>query len=88
MVFATAVRMSTGGRHEHITHIKWLNCDDGKAGEMTTQKTVEWIRQGGSLWVAGANGKVEVRVVDANPPYLRTVANNTYTDNLLQLPRF
>ena len=49
---------------------------------------VAWLEKGNKLWVAGEAGPVEVRVVKGNPPYLQTVADNIYTDNLLALPRF
>jgi hypothetical protein len=55
---------------------------------MTTSQAVDWLNRGNKLYVAGETGAVEVKVVNANPPYLRTVADNSYTDNLLALPRF
>ncbi len=57
---------------------------------MTKALVVEWLEEDAqhTLWVAGETGPIEVRVVQAMPPYLRTVADNTYTDNLLALPRF
>jgi hypothetical protein len=55
---------------------------------MTTTQAVDWLNRGNKLYVAGETGAVEVRVVTATPPYLRTVADNSYTDNLLALPRF
>lgn len=55
---------------------------------MSTAQTVDWLRNGNRLYVAGENGAAEVRVVEAKPPYIRTVADNSYTDNLLYLPRY
>jgi formate-dependent nitrite reductase cytochrome c552 subunit len=86
-VYVTAVGMSGGDRHQHISRIKWLDSANSTSNTMTKAQGVEWVNDGSELWVAGTDGKVEVRVVDADPPYLRTVANDTYTDNLLQLPR-
>jgi hypothetical protein len=40
------------------------------------------------MLVAGDSGPAEVRVVNANPSYLRTVEDDNYTNNLLWLPRY
>lgn len=38
------------------------------------------------VWVAGATASAWVEVVNATPPYLRTEADGTTSDNLLSLP--
>lgn len=55
---------------------------------MTTARVVNWLNEGNELWLADKETPAEVRVVKANPPYVRTVAKGQYTDNLLSLPRF
>ena len=88
MVFVTAIHLAGGTGHEHIADIRWLSCSDSKSSTMTTARTVQWLRDGNNLWVADQDTPAEVRVVDANPPHLRTVANGQYTDKLLNLPRY
>jgi hypothetical protein len=55
---------------------------------MTRQQAVEFLRAGRQLVVADANGPVAVQVVEASPPYIRTVADGRAADNLLALPRY
>lgn len=89
MIYITAITPGTARRHEHIEGIRWLNCDDSMSDTMTMAEAVGWVRQGrGRFWVASDTGQVGVRVVDANPPYLRTVADKKDTDNLLDLPSY
>ncbi len=87
-VYGTAISPQTARQHEHIAAIRWLDSANSKSNTMPTATAVEWLRKANKLYVAGESGPVEVRVVDANPPYLRTVADNSYTDNLLALPRY
>jgi hypothetical protein len=67
--------------------MNWRNPSTGETGQTSRQGMVEWIEGGGDARVQ-ATPDVQVVVVDARPKYVRTVANNTYTDNLLNLPRF
>jgi hypothetical protein len=87
-VYVTAVTPDSCRRHEDIMGIRWLDSSTSTSNTMSKPQAVDWVRKGNRLYVAGETGAVEVRVVDADPPYLRTVANNTYTDNLLSLPRY
>lgn len=87
-VYVTAISPQTAGQHEHIAAIRWLDSSKSTSNTMPTATAVDWLRKGNKLYVAGDSGPVDVRVVDANPPYLRTVADNSYTDNLLALPRY
>lgn len=48
---------------------------------------VEFIDNGNSVFVSG-NPDAKVGVVKGTPPYLRTYADGTWTNNLLSLPRF
>lgn len=88
MVFVTAIRLAGGTGHEHIAGVRWLSCSDSKSSAMTAAQAVEWLNEGNHLWVADADTPAEVRVVNATPPHLRTVANGQYTDNLLRLPKY
>lgn len=91
MVYVTHIRLSaSGSRHEHITNVKWRNPNTGETGESTRAAMVDWIKnQGGDARVRDAAGHdVRVGVVNVNPPYIRTYADDVWTDNLLALPRF
>lgn len=89
MVYITAVHMSPGGRlHEHIEEVAWTNPADGKTGKSTRHAMVVWINGGGVARLKDAKGDVQVGVVNATPPYIRTHADGRWTDNLLALPRY
>jgi hypothetical protein len=87
-VYTTAISPMNAGSHQAIASIRWLDSDNSTSNVMSKAQAVAWLREGHRMWVAAEDGPVEVRVVDGNPPYLRTVRDNTYTDNLLALPRF
>jgi hypothetical protein len=89
MVYITHIRMSTtGNQHEHITDVKWRN-PSGNTGQNTRQEMVDWINQGNTARVKDSYGNdIDVMVVNANPPYIRTYADGVPTDNLLALPLF
>ncbi len=89
MIYITNIRLSSNdARHEHIIALKWRNPADGKMDETTREALVKWLREGGDARVKDSRGEVAVAVVEAAPPYVRTVADGRYTDNLLALPRF
>ena len=89
MHYITAIRTTTpGSRIEHITDVMWLNDGQGKSGTTTRAGAVKFIRDGNRMQVAGPDSPVEVEVVDASPPYIRTQGNGTSTDNLLSLPQY
>ncbi len=88
MVYITHIRLGGGASHEHITDVMWKNPADGKTGASTRSVMVEWIDKGNVARVKDSRGEVDVLVVRASPPYLRTYADGRWTDNLLALPRF
>lgn len=89
MVYITAVHMVGGEAHEHIASVRWRNATDNTTGESTREQMVTWIRDNhGDARVTDDRNEVRVGVVDATPPYIRTYADNTWTNNLLALPRF
>ncbi len=89
MVCITAIRMSHQGHlHEHITDVRWQNTADNQTGTCSRAQMVEWLRAGNHAYVTDGRRTVEVGVVDANPPFLRTHADGVWTDNLLALPRY
>ena len=89
MIYITHIHLVGGTQHEHIASVKWRNPGDGKTGESTREAMVIWIRdEKGDARVTDGVNQVQVGVVNAAPPYIRTHADGKWTDNLLALPRF
>jgi len=91
MIYITAVHMEPSGRHHgHIASMKWEMQSSPETGESTVEEMVEWIgaKEGFAHVRDGAGNDVEVRVVHAEPPYLRTYADGIPSDDLLALPRY
>ncbi|MFI5729258.1 DUF3892 domain-containing protein [Kribbella sp. NPDC051587] len=91
MIYITAVHMepSWGSSHEHIAEVRWQNPQSRATGVSSKAAMVGWIaNKSGDARVRDLYGDVQVGVVEANPPYLRTYSDNRYTDNLLSLPRY
>jgi len=85
----TAVHLSGGDKHEHISNVKWTNQQNSETGASTREAMVDWIEnQKGQAVVTDGRNTVNVGVVDASPKYLRTYADGIWTDNLLALPRY
>lgn len=86
----TAIRLSGGSTHQHITHLWWTNPSDGKSGDNTRAQIVTWIeKEDGKAYVEDRSGhRADVRVVTPQygEKYLRTYADGVPTDNLLNLP--
>ena len=87
----TAVRLSGGATHQHITDLWWSNPTDNTADASTRAQIVKFLDQdGGSAYVADASGhRAPVGVVKptTGENYVRTYADGVWTDNLLALPR-
>lgn len=87
----TAIRLSGGTEHEHITHLWWTNPDNNKSGDNSRAQIVSWIENdGGQAYVqdtAGNRAYVGVVTPAHGEKYLRTHADGKATDNLLALPR-
>ncbi|MFY1828492.1 DUF3892 domain-containing protein [Myxococcus fulvus] len=86
MRYITQIRLEGGSLHEHITRLRWV--EETLAGECSRAELVQWVQRGGDARVRNSPRDVQVEVVEAAPPYLRTKANGISTDNLLALPRF
>ncbi len=87
-VYVTAITPASAQQHPHIAGVRWLDSDKSISKTMSTAEAIDSLLKQNKLNVAGDNGAVEVRVVNATPPYVRTVADGSYTDNLLYLPRY
>lgn len=90
MVLITHIRLSSGGhRHEHITDVKWTNPATKEVSQSTVAVMVDFIKnKKGTAKVTDGQRTIDVGVVEAQPPYIRTYADRVWTDNLLALPKF
>ncbi len=84
-----AIRLSGGSRHEHITHIKWVQ--DGQIAQSvsTRGEMVTYVEKGGKAYVKDAKGNVAylaVRQTTSGTKYVQTYADGIWSDNLLALP--
>lgn len=86
MLYIIAIHFEGGREHEHISSVKWQK--NGESGISTKATMVDWINKGGKAYVADGIRTVDVLVVNANPPYLRTYADGRWSNNLLALPQF
>lgn len=87
-VYVTAISPQTVQDHTRITRIRWLDASVSTSNLMSVEQTIDYLRSGNTLVVAGADRYALVQVVEADTPYIRTVADGAWTDNLLSLPRF
>jgi hypothetical protein len=88
-VYIVARHMEGGVGHEHIAEVEWENRATGTTGRSKRATMVEFIRdKDGDARVANASSFVPVGVVDGDPPYIRTYADDILTDNLLDLPEY
>lgn len=89
-LYISAISPSVVSSESGIEKIRWISSKDSNSNVLTVAGAIKWLREGEgrAFVVAGADGPVAVQVVNANPPYLRTVPNDTTADNLLSLPRF
>ncbi|WP_326837809.1 DUF3892 domain-containing protein [Amycolatopsis rhabdoformis] len=86
----TAIRLSGGQGHEHISHLWWTNPGDGSTGNNTRAGIVDWIEnKNGKAYTEDAHGNradVAVRKPAHGSKYLQTHADGVWTNNLLALP--
>lgn len=86
----TAIRMSGGTSHEHVTDLWWVNPSTGADGTSSRAAVVTWIEDdNGKAYVEEGGHRIDVGVVSptSGPKYLRTYADGYWTNNLLSLPR-
>lgn len=76
--------------HQRITHLKWVDIDEGTTDFSTKARIVEWINAGGTAYVGTASTRAKVKVVHpvGATPYLRAYAEEGWTNDLLDLPAF
>lgn len=92
MIQITAIKQQGGQGHEHISEVQWRNTSTGQTGQSTRQAIADWLSESRANQAVVANGAQWVYVAvcrpTGQPPYIRTHADQEWTDNLLALPRF
>lgn len=81
------------GNHENpyvaIKSMNWLNEDDQKSGTATREEIYDFVNKGGEAYVkdaAGNKAKLVTRTTDKGTKYVKTIADDVQSDNLLKLP--
>jgi len=90
MIYVTAIRPSTASTYKGITHYRWLNSADGKAGTTEKLDMVAFLDKPTSkAQVAGEDGPATLGVYeDGGVRYVRTHADGSWNNNLNSLPTF
>lgn len=89
MSYITHVRMASQSPQSHLdaTGVQWIGPSSKAVNESSLGQVVDWINSGGDAWVREGFANLRVVVVLDTPHHIRTVANDTFTDHLLLLPR-
>jgi hypothetical protein len=91
VIWITAVQFDRSGhdKHEDIRTLQWRDAAQHQ-GRYAVAALVEVIRTGTLVYVSDdAFARTAlVRVVDAEPPYVRSWARGKWENDLLALPRF
>lgn len=86
----TCIKKSNGD-HENeyvaISHLGWTDYANNKSGISTRLQVYEFIKKGGQAYVLKGSNKTPLIAVetDKGTKYVRTEANSTEKDNLLEL---
>jgi hypothetical protein len=79
--------------YEHITALKWATLGDASLNLISKVDLIAWLNKSKENQALVRVGTNEAVVVVVNPvpprlPFLRTVKDGDWSDNLLSLPRF
>jgi len=76
--------------HEAITDYKWRSREDGSVGTSDKPTLVAWVDDKGLAYVGSGAQQVQVGSVHptGSSAYLRTFADDKWSNNLLSLPTF
>ncbi len=82
-----------GGNHENphvgITSLTWISDNDGSTGTSTRLEMYKFVDNGGLAYVMDRflnKAYLEARISSLGNKYVRTIPDDTQTDNLLSLP--
>lgn len=91
MIYITAIQPAWAKQEQNIASVRWLEPTKGTSGTNTVAEIVTFIESAnsGTAKVAGATGPSQIGVYEVNGrKYLRSYADDDFTNNLLELPRF
>jgi hypothetical protein len=57
MIQVTAIRLSGGNLHEHISELQWRNTSTSSSGSSTRSQLVAWLEQDGNQAIVSAQGR-------------------------------
>ncbi len=75
--------------HEGITDLGWLDENTGETGKHDRAQMVEFLKAGNKAYVDSLDGRrayLVVRVSRWGNEYVKTIADDEETNNLLELP--
>lgn len=91
-MWITAARFDDSGQttHEHVRAVRWRDTESQSDGEYTVAELVDLIRAHTLVYVSddAFERTALIRVVDADPPYVRSWTHGKWGNDLLALPRF
>jgi hypothetical protein len=92
VIWITAIQLDSSGheQHEHIRAVRWRDAESHQEGGYTVAELVDVIRAHTLVYVSdqALERTALVRVVDANPPYIRSWVQGKWGNDLLLSPRF
>lgn len=76
--------------HEHITKVEYTDVYDSALVVVQKETMLDWLDASpdNQAFVRDGQGRIEVKIVRGARPYLRTLKDGRWSDNLLSLPRF
>jgi hypothetical protein len=81
-----------GGDHENpyvaISSLSWINESTGEKNNSTRVQMYDWVVSGGHAFVQGVASRAQLigEISSRGNKYVKTMANDTSSDNLLKLP--
>jgi hypothetical protein len=88
MIYVTAIKPSTASTYKGITHYRWLNSADGKAGTSDRASMIKFLDEKKTAQVAGEDGTSTLGVFEhEGTRYVRTYADKSWNNNLESLPK-
>ena len=91
-LWITAVQFDESGvlDHQHLRRVHWRTAAGSEEGESTVEEMIESIRHHRLVYVSDDlfDRSAVVRVVDADPPFIRAWARGDWGNDLLALPQF
>jgi hypothetical protein len=92
VLWITSVQFDESGRVDHLSlrRVRWHKPDTDEDGEASVDEMIGLIRAHTRVYVSDDlfDRSAIVRVVDADPPYIRAWAHGHWGNDLLALPRF